>query len=33
MAKVKSDGHIQGLEFNQYDCFWFSGNRIIFGEL
>ena len=31
MAKVKADGHIWGLEFNQYVCFLFRGNRTIFG--
>ena len=31
MAKVKADGHIWGLEFNQYACFSFRGNRAIFG--
>ena len=31
MAKVKSDGHIWGLEFNRYICFPFRGNRSIFG--
>ena len=31
MAKVKFDGHIQGLEFNQYVCFSFHGNWTIFG--
>ena len=31
MAKVKPDGHIWGLEFNRYVCFWFRGNRTIFG--
>ena len=30
MAKVKSFGHIWGLEFNQYVCFLFHGNRNIF---
>ena len=30
MAKVKSDGHIWGLKFNQYICFSFCGNRTIF---
>ena len=32
MAKVKSDGHIWGLEFNRYVCFLFHGNRTIFGR-
>ena len=32
MAKVKSDGHICGLEFNRCVCFSFRGNRIIFGR-
>ena len=32
MAKVKSDGHLWGLEFNQYVCFSFLGNRAIFGR-
>ena len=27
MAKVKPDGHIWALEFNQYVCFSFRGNR------
>ena len=31
MAKVKPDGHIWGLKFNQYACFSFHGNRTIFG--
>ena len=31
MAKVKSDGHIWGLEINWYVCFSFRGNRTIFG--
>ena len=31
MTKVKSDGHIWGLEFNRYVCFQFCGNRTIFG--
>ena len=30
MAKVKPDGHIWDLEFNQYVCFLFCGNRTIF---
>ena len=30
MAKVKSDGHIWGLEFNRCVCFSFRGNRTIF---
>ena len=30
MAKVKSDGHIWGLEFNRYVCFSFRGNGTIF---
>ena len=30
MAKVKPDGHIWGLEFNQYVCFLFRGNQTIF---
>ena len=30
-VKVKPDGHIWGLEFNRYVCFWFRGNRTIFG--
>ena len=29
MAKVKSDGHIWGLEFNRHVCFLFRGNRTI----
>ena len=32
MAKVKPDGHIWGLEFNQYVCFSFRGNQTIFGR-
>ena len=32
MAKVKSDGHIRGIEFNKYICFLFLGNRTIFGR-
>ena len=31
MAKVKSDGHSWGLQFNWYVCFSFHGNRTIFG--
>ena len=31
MAKVKHNGHIWALEFNQYVCFWFRCNRTIFG--
>ena len=31
MVKVKSIGHIWGLEFNRYVCFLFRGNRTIFG--
>ena len=31
MAKVKSDGHIWGLELNRYVCFSFRGNWTIFG--
>ena len=31
MAKVKPDGHIWGLEFNQYLWFSFRGNRTILG--
>ena len=31
MAKVKPDGHIWDLKFNQYVCFSFGGNRTIFG--
>ena len=31
MAKVKPDGHTWALEFNQYVCFSFRGNRTIFG--
>ena len=31
MAKVKPDGHIWALEFNQYVCFSFRGNRTTFG--
>ena len=31
MDKVKSYGHIWGLEFNRYVCFLFRGNRTIFG--
>ena len=30
--KVKSDGHIWGLEFNRCVCFSFHGNRTIFGR-
>ena len=30
MAKVKSDGHIWGLQFNRCVCFSFRGNRTIF---
>ena len=32
MVKVKSDGHIWGLEFNWCVCFSFCGNRTIFGR-
>ena len=32
MTKVKSDGHIWGLEFNRYIWFSFGGNRTIFGR-
>ena len=31
MVKVKPIGHIWGLEFNQYVCFSFRGNRTTFG--
>ena len=31
MAKAKPDGHIWALEFYQYVCFSFRGNRTIFG--
>ena len=31
MAKVKPNGHIWALEFNQYVCFLFRDNRTIFG--
>ena len=31
MAKVKSEGHIWGLEFNRYVCFSFHGNWTLFG--
>ena len=31
MAKVKSDGHIWGLEFNRYASFSFRGNWTTFG--
>ena len=31
IATVKPNGHIQGLDFNQYVCFSFCGNRTIFG--
>ena len=30
MTKVKPDGHIWGLEFNEYVCFSFHGNQTIF---
>ena len=30
MAKVKPDGHTWGLDFNQYVCFSFRGNRTFF---
>ena len=30
MSKVRPDGHIWGLEINQYVCFSFRGNRTIF---
>ena len=30
MTKVKSDGHIWGLEFNRCVCFSFRGNQTIF---
>ena len=32
MAKVTTDGHIWGLEFNRYVCFSFCGNGTIFGR-
>ena len=32
MAKVKSEGHIWGLGFNQYICFSIRGNRTISGR-
>ena len=32
MTKVKSDGHIWGLEFNRYVYFLFRGNRTILGS-
>ena len=32
MAKVKSSGHVWGLELNWYVCFLFCGNRTIFGR-
>ena len=31
IVKVKSIGHIWGLEFNRYVCFSFRGNRTTFG--
>ena len=31
MAKVKTDGHIWGLELNRYVCFSLHGNQSIFG--
>ena len=31
MAKVTPDGYIWALQFNQYVCFLFRGNRTIFG--
>ena len=31
MAKVKTDGHIWGLELIRCVCFSFRGNRAIFG--
>ena len=31
IAKVKPDGYIWGLKFNQYVCFSFCGNRTILG--
>ena len=31
MANVKPDGHIWALDFNQYVCYSFRGNRTIFG--
>ena len=33
MAKVKSDGHIWGHEFNQYICFSFRGNQAFLAEI
>ena len=33
MAKIKSDGHIHGLEFNRYVCFLFRGNQTIFDRV
>ena len=32
MAKVKPNGHIWSLEFNQYVCFLFRGNQTSFGS-
>ena len=32
MIKVKSDGHIWGIEFNRYVCVSFRGNRTIFSR-
>ena len=32
MAKVKPIGHIWGLGFNWYICFWFRGNTTILGR-
>ena len=33
MAKVKFEGHIWGLDFNQYICFSFRGNGTILAEI
>ena len=32
MAMVKSNGHVQGLEFNPYACFSIRGDRTILAE-
>ena len=32
MAEINFDGHISGLEFNQYVCFSFFDNQTILGR-
>ena len=33
MAMIKSDGHIWGLEFNQYVCFHFVAIKTFLAEI